>query len=427
MTRATSSRAHYDVAIVGGGMVGVSLALALAQSLPGEGRVLLLESFPLPVQTPDFAAQYSPSFDARSTALSFSSYLIYRQLGVWPQMENRACGIDSIHVSNRGHFGSTLLQATDYDWPALGFVIENAWLGNVLVQCLHEQSSVHTRSPVRVVSAEPGETGVGLEFDDGDGVSCELLVVADGAGSELRDALGIAVQERPYRQHALVANVGHALPHNGRAYERFTEDGPLACLPLPADDKVSPGKASQRSALVWSMDKQAAQKLQNCPQEEFLRSLQQRFGYRLGRMLRVGERHSYPLTLVRAEEQVRSRVVVIGNAAHALHPVAGQGFNLALRDVARLADVLGRAERSGEAFYELDCLRQYTDSQYADQELTVAFSDRLPGLFMQPDPALGLMRDFGLFALDLSPGLKKEFVQYTAGTAASAEYRHVRP
>jgi 2-octaprenyl-6-methoxyphenol hydroxylase len=420
-------RAVYDVAIVGGGMVGVSLALALAQSLPGEGRVLLLESFALPEQEPDFAARYSPSFDARSTALSFSSYLIYKQLGIWTLMERRACAIASIHVSNRGHFGSTLLQASDYGWPALGFVIENAWLGNVLVQCLHQQATVHTRSPVKVISAEPGETGVDLEFEGGDGVSCELLIVADGADSGLRDALGIGVQERSYRQHALVANVEHALAHNGRAYERFTRDGPLACLPLPPGDEATPGVASPRSALVWTLDKEAALELQNCPQDEFLRSLQQRFGYRLGRMLKVGERHSYPLTLVRAEEQVRSRVVVIGNAAHALHPVAGQGFNLALRDVARLADVLGRAESSGEAFYGLDCLRRYTDSQFADQELTVAFSDRLPGLFMQPDPALGLMRDFGLFALDLSPGLKKEFVQYTAGTAASTEYRHVRP
>ncbi len=144
-------------------------------------------------------------------------------------------------------------------------------------------------------------------------------------------------------------------------------------------------------------------------------------------MLKVGERHSYPLNLVRAEEQVRSRVVIIGNAAHALHPVAGQGFNLALRDVARLANVVAKAETAGDNFFGLDCLRRYRDGQQADQERTVAFSDHLPGLFMHPAPALAMLRDFGLFALDLSPTLKREFVQHTAGTAASAEYRSVRP
>jgi 2-octaprenyl-6-methoxyphenol hydroxylase len=419
----------YDVAIVGGGMVGVSLALALGEALPGRGRILLAESFPLPAQKPDFVAAYSPSFDARSTALSYSSQLIYTQMGVWQQLEQRACAIASIHVSEKGRFGSTLLEAADYEWPALGYVIENAWLGNVLVQCLHQRGQVDLLSPAQVNGVEPGAGGVDLHFVDGGRAQCELLVVADGADSSLREALGIAVNERPYQQHAVIANISHGLPHDGRAYERFTEQGPLACLPLPSADKVpgdAPG-ASRRSALVWSLPQEEAAQMQACPEAEFLACLQQRFGYRLGRMLRVGERHSYPLSLVQAEEQVRSRVVVIGNAAHALHPVAGQGFNLALRDVAKLADVLGRAETAGECFFELDCLRRYSQGQTTDQERTVAFSDRLPALFTSGDAALGLLRDFGLFALDLSPGLKREFVQQTAGTAASAGYRNVRP
>jgi 2-octaprenyl-6-methoxyphenol hydroxylase len=422
------SRREYDVAIVGGGMVGVSLALALGEALPGKGRVLLVESFPLPAQNPDFAAAYSPSFDARSTALSYSSQLIYTQMGIWDQLEQRAGAIASIHVSEKGRFGSTLLQAADYEWPALGYVIENAWLGNVLVQCLHQQGQVDILSPAKVTGVEPGTGGVELHFSDGAEARCELLVVADGADSALREALGIAVNDRPYQQHAVVANISHALPHGGRAYERFTEQGPLACLPLPAEEAApATGASSKRSALVWTLSESEAVQMQSCPEAEFLQCLQQRFGYRLGRLLRVGERHSYPLSLVRAEEQVRSRVVVIGNAAHALHPVAGQGFNLALRDVAKLVDVLAGAEAAGEDFFELECLRRYSLGQHPDQERTVAFSDHLPGLFMNRDPALGLLRDFGLFALDLSPGLKREFVQQTAGTAASAGYRNVRP
>lgn len=421
---------QYDVAIVGGGMVGVSLALALARSMPEDARILLLESFGLPAQAPDFGADYSPSFDARSTALSYSSYLIYQQLGIWEQLYPRTCAIDSIHVSEQGSFGSTLLQAGDYGWPALGYVIENAWLGNVLIQSLYQQDKVRMLSPARVTGAEPAGDGVVLEFADGATASCELLVVADGADSALRQVLGIAVEQRAYQQHALIANIGHDQAHRGRAYERFTQHGPLACLPLPAEDfgfGADAGAGSKRSALVWTLPVAQAEQLQQCPHAEFLQRLQQRFGYRLGRMQKVGERHIYPLNLVRAQEQVRSRVVVIGNAAHALHPVAGQGFNLALRDVARLSAVLADAAAAGEDFHELEVLSRYSEGQQPDQQRTVAFSDQLPGLFAHRDPALGLLREFGLFALDLSPGLKKEFVRQTAGTAASAEYRSVRP
>jgi len=350
---------EYDVAIVGGGMVGVSLALALTQAMPGKGRILLAESFPLPAQALDFATAYSPSFDARSTALSYSSYLIYQQLGIWQQLEPRACAIASIHVSEKGRFGSTLLQAADYTWPALGYVVENAWLGNVLIQCLHQQDQVRLLSPTKVVAVKPGVAGVELNFADGGSTRCELLIVADGADSALREALGIAVQEQPYRQHALVANIAHARPHDGRAFERFTQQGPLAMLPLPAEG------GDNRSALVWTLSESEATQMQAAPAPDFLQCLQQRFGYRLGRLHKVGERHSYPLSLIRAREQVRSRVVVIGNAAHALHPVAGQGFNLALRDVAKLAAVLGNADAAWEGFFELDCLRRYSDGPWA--------------------------------------------------------------
>jgi 2-octaprenyl-6-methoxyphenol hydroxylase len=167
--------------------------------------------------------------------------------------------------------------------------------------------------------------------------------------------------------------------------------------------------------------------LQHCPEAEFLQLLQQRFGYRLGRLLRVGERHGYPLSLVEAREQVRQGVVIMGNAAHSLHPVAGQGFNLALRDIACLGSVLKQAALAGESFGELSVLQRYLQQQVGDQQRTTVFSDRLPDLFMQRDPALALLRDVGLFALDLSPALKREFVRHTAGVAASTGYRDVQP
>jgi len=418
------SATSYDVVIAGGGMVGVSLALCLQRQLPTTTRVLLVENFPLPERDVAFQDKYSPSFDARSTALSYSSCLIYRELGIWDQLQSHACAISTVHVSEQGRFGSTLMRAQDYAWPALGYVVENTWLGNVLVQALHD-TDVETLSPARVTAVQAADR-VALELADGQRIDAGLLVVADGANSSLRQLLGVEVEEADYRQHALIANIGHALPHRGCAYERFTPAGPLAMLPLPADDADS-NAANHRCALVWSLPAEEAEALKACAEAEFLTRLQEQFGYRLGRLQRVGDRHSYPLSMVASLEQVRSGLVIMGNAAHSLHPVAGQGFNLALRDVARLGAVLQDALAAGRGIGDLAVLESYVQQQTGDQERTISFSDSLPGLFMHRDPALSLLRDVGLFALDLSPALKREFVRHTSGVAASKEYRDVQP
>ncbi len=405
------------VVIAGGGMVGISLAIALHQRHPA-CEVLLVESFPLPEPSADFADQYSPSFDARSTALSFGSALIYREWGVWDAIADGAEPIRSIHVSEQGRFGSTLMQASDYDWPALGYVVENAWLGNCLLAELR-RCGIETRSPASVVSALPGEP-VTLSLEDDETITADLLVVADGANSGLRQALGIDHRTQHYDQQAIIANIGHREPHNGCAYERFTPRGPLAMLPL-----TSAGR--HRSALVWTLPPDAADAMLAAGESEFLSALQREFGYRLGRLEQLGERHHYPLALVEAEEQVRQGVVVMGNAAHSLHPVAGQGFNLALRDVACLAATLAEGAAAGRGPGSLELLQEYRNRQRRDQQQTTAFSDRLPGLFMQRDLALSALRDIGLAVLDLTPSLKREFVRQTAGVAASTEYRDVRP
>lgn len=402
-----------DIVIAGGGMVGVSLALQLGALLPPGTGICLVEGYRLP-QPLEGRPDYHPSFDARSTALSFSSRLIYEKIGVWDDLQEWLCPIERIHVSSRGHFGSTLLQASDYGWPALGYVVENAWLGNALVQALYRQGRVEVRSPARVTSASVSANGVALQLDAGEAeqLDAALLLVVDGAGSGLREQLGVAVTEKPYRQHALVANVVTARSHGGCAFERFTDQGPLALLPLlPA-----PG-GEQRSALVWTLPPEEATRLQQGNPDQFLRTLQARFGYRLGRLVQVGERHSYPLSLLRCNEQVRQGLVVMGNAAHALHPVAGQGFNLALRDVAELAAVLADGVALGHCPGDLGLLQQYQQRQRSDQERTIEFSDRLPSLFMHGDPVLGLARDLALAGLDIVPPLKREFVRYAAGVA----------
>jgi 2-octaprenyl-6-methoxyphenol hydroxylase len=408
---------YRDIVIAGGGMVGVSLALQLAHSLPRETSILLVEGFPFPQPLPGHRPEYHPAFDARSTALSYSTKLIYERLGIWQDLQQWLCPITSIHVSSRGHFGSTLMQAGDHGWPALGYVVENAWLGNALIQALYRQGRVEVRSPCRLVDASPRGEGVVLTLDEGETIDAALLVVADGASSGLRERLGVTVSEKPYGQHAMVANVASREPHQGCAFERFTAEGPVAMLPL-----LGVTGAANRSALVWTVSPEEGEQLLSCPDMEFLQVLQGRFGYRLGRLEQVGERHSYPLSLVQSDEQVRQGVVVMGNAAHALHPVAGQGYNLALRDVAELSKALVGAIAAGVPCGDLAHLQRYQQRQQADQLRTIEMSDRLPSLFMVADPLVGLARDLALSGLDIFPALKRGFAHYAAGVAALGEH-----
>jgi 2-octaprenyl-6-methoxyphenol hydroxylase len=412
---------HRDIVIAGGGMVGVSLALQLGQLMSGQTSICLIENAPLPDPQASGKPKYHPSFDARSTALSYSSRLIYEKMGVWNDLKEWVCPIETIHVSTRGRFGSTVMDPKDLLWPALGYVVENAWLGSALVQALYRQGRVEVVSPARVLKATPGESGTALQIEGGreSQMTTDLLLIADGAQSGLRNQMGVGVQEKSYRQHALIANVATSQPHDGCAFERFTDTGPLALLPL------LPGAgAEHRSALVWTLPQQRAERLTGGAEAEVLAALQKEFGYRLGRFTQVGARHSYPLSLIQSSEQVRKGVVVMGNAAHALHPVAGQGFNLALRDVAVLAQELASAEATGLSLGELSVLQAYCDKQRADQARTVAASNSLPALFMHPDPLLGLARDMGLAGLDALPALKREVVRYAAGVAALEDAEH---
>jgi len=408
---------HFDIVIAGGGMVGVSLALQLGAVLPAETTIVLVESAAIPAAVEGGVPDYHPAFDARSTALSYNSHKIYQRMGMWESLRQWVRPIESIHVSSRGRFGNTLLKASDYRWPALGYVVENAWLGNALIQQLYREDRVELRCPAKVVGARLEGKAVALQLDgQGSHSRCTagLLLVADGANSTLRHELGMAVNEKLYRQHALVANIASAEAHGGCAYERFTDTGPLALLPLLGADG-----AENRSALVWTLPAERAQHLRGCCEAEFLQALQEHFGYRLGRLIKVGERYEYPLSLVQSSEQVRQGIVVIGNAAHALHPVAGQGFNLALRDVAELACVLSQGIAAGLKPGDLEMLQRYQRRQQPDQDRTIRFSDRIPDLFMHADPLLGLGRDLALAGLDIMPSLKREFVRYAAGVAGN--------
>ena len=383
------------LAIVGGGLVGASLALALQQGAKARGwNIALIEPF-------EPGSEYQPSYDARSTALSYGTRLIYQRLGVWERIAERAEPITQIHVSDRGRAGATRLDASDQQVPALGYVVENAWIGHCLWQALDDEV-VTRHCPAEVEQMQAVAAGYRLTLTTGQVLDCDLAVLADGGRSALREQLGIAIKTTPYDQSALIANVTPGKPHGGQAFERFTDDGPMALLPLQ----------DNRCALVWTRPEEGAARLAALPEAAFLDELQQAFGYRLGAFQQVGARHLYPLMLIEAEEQVRSGLVVLGNAAHSLHPIAGQGYNLSLRDTEALAAAL---LSSSAKLGDIGVLQAYHRQQRTDQWLTVGFSDRLTRLFAGSALLSVAGRNLGLLGLDLLPPAKAWFARQAMG------------
>ena len=398
---------NYDLVIVGGGMVGISLALLLAQQ-QSDWNVLLLEA-----QAYDNSDNHNnhPSFDSRSTALSWSSRKIFQAAGLWSELESHTSAIKNIHVSDRGHIGLTRISADEAGVDALGYVIENRWIGNVLLKKF-TATAVEIMAPERVAKITPLKSGVRLNLEkSGEAIETSLLVIADGANSQTAQKLGIHSDKKPYGQQGIIANIALQDAHNGVAYERFTDQGPMAMLPLPDFD------GSPRCALVWTQPPERAAELMTATDKDFLQALQESFGYRMGMVEKVGERVAYPLALTTASEQVRRNIVVLGNAAHSLHPVAGQGFNLSLRDVATLADVLGKAKLAGTDFSSLETLERYQQQQLADQQNTLMFSDNLPKLFAQASSVVALGRNSGLVMMDLLPSLRSRFAKFGMGMA----------
>jgi 2-octaprenyl-6-methoxyphenol hydroxylase len=395
----------YDIVIVGGGMVGASLALALSD-LPY--RVAVVEAWPP-------TADGQPSYDDRATALAEGSRRIFDTLGCWPALARDAAPINKVHVSDRGRFGFTRLRAEDYGVEALGHVVENRVLGRVLWDALANRPRTELLAPWRVtaVAAEGDAARVELAPAGGgaDGgvpreLSAALVVAADGARSRTREMLGMAVRVRDYEQHAVIANV---TPSDGgagdEAFERFTDDGPLALLPMTGG----------RWSLVWTVTPARAAELVAADEPTFLAELQAVFGYRLGRFERAGRRQSYPLKLVRALDQQLGRVLLIGNAAHGLHPVAGQGFNLGLRDAAVLADVLATGCEEEREPGDPATLQAYLDWRRDDHERVIALTDSLVRLFTNPLGPVRAARALGLIGLDLVGPVKNRFARQSMG------------
>lgn len=407
----------FDVAIVGGGMAGACLALLLAHHCP-QLRVALLERQPL--RDPQ-AAISLPSFDTRATAIAAGSLQIFEQLGLWPALEPFAAPIRRVQVSDRGHTLGVSLDASREAAASfkgmLGAVIENAALGPVLHRALAE-TATRIIAPADVSSVKMQADGAALSWSDNGEeqlLQARLLVVADGVDSPLCRSLGIENSEVHYQQQALVTTVGLSRDHAGVAFERFTDNGPMALLPLKARDGM------HRAALVWTCSEEEAGAIADLPEQAFIARLQRIFGWRAGRILRAGAVSGYPLKLSLAREQVRRGVVLVGNCAHFLHPVAGQGFNLTLRDCDALARTLaahGEAIANGQISPgELDLLQAYWRERQQDQLLTIGFSDRIPPLFAARSLMAQGLRQAGMLGLTLAPPLRTGFVRQAAGLA----------
>lgn len=409
MSQSTEQLNQFDITIVGGGMVGISLALLLAAQQ--RWKVLVVEA--KEIKHTD-TTQYSTSFDARSTALSWSSRSILQKMAVWQHIEQHAQAISSIHVSDRGHFGLTRLEAEEGGVNALGYVVENSWLGSVLIQQA-KQADISLKDDAKIISIQPRAESMQLTIES-DGqqqlINSKLLVVADGADSSCGKKLGISQQRKAYDHSAIIANISLEQAHNKVAYERFTDQGPMALLPLTDFEN------DHRCALVWTQPSEQADELMTSDDSEFLSQLQARFGDRLGKFKRVGERVCYPLALTTSEEQVRRRLVVVGNAAHSLHPVAGQGFNLSLRDLDCLAKCLADQPKQADVG-ELEPLLSYQKQRETDQRNTLIFTDNLTKLFGLSSSTVALGRNSGLLLMDLVPTLRNQFAHFGMGTGQS--------
>ena len=398
------------VIIVGGGMVGLSLALMLAKQ---NIAVQLLEAIRYPNYEDDQLAPYHSSFDARNTALSRRSVMIYQQLGLWDALQQHATPILQVHITEQGSFGKARLVAEQEKVESFGQVIENAWLGRVLLTQVRQQALIELIDGVEVTSLEQDQQQVtihALRDQETLELQTQLLIAADGRDSFCRQAIGVGVDVHDYDQVAIVTAVQTSKPHQHVGFERFSALGPLALLPLPGE---------YRHSVVWPVKKGTeAEWLGEENDQHFLDALQQTYVDRAGKFEKTGKRFSYPLSQVLAHKQAVGRVVLMGNAAHTIHPVAGQGFNLCLRDADVLVRFLTQHLTQSEDIGDPENLLAYEQSRLKDQQRVIKFCDSVVRGFSNQNPVLKLLRNTGLVAFDVVPGIKPLVANYAMGLKA---------
>jgi 2-octaprenyl-6-methoxyphenol hydroxylase len=376
-----SAPQEFDLLIVGGGLVGASLAAALA---PLPLKVAVVEAVP-------FGSRSQPSFDDRITALSQGSRRIFESMGVWSGMAGEASPIRRIHVSDKGRLGATRFSAEEAGVDALGYVTPNRLIGKALMDFIAGKENIRLLAPAKLKSFSADASGVQAEIEAEQPITIKarLLIAAD------------------YAQTAIVCNLRVERPEAETAFERFADSGPVALLPMGGD----------KYGFVWVLSTDTSPAVLALDDAAFAEQAAAGFGGRFGKFLQVGKRVSYPLSMVRAEAQQAPRTLIIGNAAHALHPIAGQGFNLSVRDVAMLAEVLADAQRDGQDLGAPEVLSRYVDARGGDQKGTALFTDLLNRLFANPLKTVAFGRNAGLLAMELMPTARKTFLQHNMGLA----------
>lgn len=397
---------RFDIVIAGGGLVGSSLAIALEDS---GWRVALVEA-----AVPRLDSEPRP--DERNLALARASVNALESLGVWTHAAARATAIARVHVSRRGDFGAVRLDAAELGLPALGAVLPARELGNALLQRLDACSGIARFAPAQLVAVEASVDALAVELSSPDGaprqLTTRLLVGADGTASFVRRDAGIGVRETDYRQTAIVTTLSVERPLDGCAYERFTESGPVALLPM----------GERRAGLVVTVPQDQAETVLALADDAFVDWIHARLGYRAGRLSRPGRRHAHPLKRVMADTLTAPRRVLIGNAAQTVHPLGAQGFNLGLRDALTLAEVLGTAAARVDPGATA-VLAEHVRRRRDDREATTAFSDDLVHLMGNDRLPVRLARSAAFALLDRLPPLKRRMALRGMGFRGDAPQR----
>lgn len=396
---------HCDVVISGGGLAGLTLAAALS------GAGLSVEV--VDAQTPEKVL--SAPFDGRASAIAAGSRHILEGIGLWSLLEDKAEPIEEIRVSDGwiDRRASPLFlhyDSAELGLGPLGHIVENRDLRKGLHQLLSRQATFHLHAPDLVVDSRRDTNGARVILKGGTEICARLVVAAEGRNSPLRQAAGIPVKTWQYRQHGLVCTLVHERPHHGVAHEHFLPSGPFAVLPLRDDDA-----GQHRSSLVWTERPDLAERMMARVPEEFAREVQRRFGDTLGQFSVEGPRWSYPLSLLHAQRYHDTRLALLGDAAHVIHPIAGQGFNLGLRDVAALAECIVDNRRLGLDIGAEAVLGRYERWRRFDNMMLAGITDGLNRLFSNDIPPVRLARDLGFAAVERSPGLKRFFMRHAMG------------
>ncbi|MFK8011628.1 MAG: 2-octaprenyl-6-methoxyphenyl hydroxylase [Marinicellaceae bacterium] len=388
----------FDITIVGGGLVGMAAALALSKY---DLKICLLES----IAGDD---TFHPSYDDRTLVVNKASICFWKNIGVWQKVVEHITPIKKVHVSSKGYFGSVNYDAKKYNLEALAYIVEAKVLGLNLKQSIRAVKNIHIICPAHVVDFKEEKNNITIEYQEDESVnkiSSKLMIAADGAQSHIRQKLQLVTHVKSYEKSAIICNITPEMKHDYCAYERLTTTGPTALLPF----------INNRCGFIWTVEESKLNNILELSDDDFIKQAQTQFGYRLGKFLKVGKRTAYPLYLITVPQQVKSRTLLLGNAAHTMSPVSAQGLNLAIRDIANLADVIECAVKNKRDIGSKQILQNYQKLVNEDQKQTMKYTDDLMSWFKIDNPVVNQFRSLGLCIFDQFSQLKFDLFNKVSG------------